>query len=100
MNSERVLAAQTAIHDEVCPVPKADPHPALSCLSTPRAAVVARALEVLDVRPRDAKGARLVFHDAACMSGCTGAGAEDHARRTQTDVVRALRRWLAGTMVA
>lgn len=41
--------------------------------------------------PRDAAGARLILHDAMCMSGCTGDGRVGHAKR-QTTTVAALRK--------
>lgn len=54
------------------------------------------AIRHLRANPRDAAGARAIFHDACCMSGgaqCTPPG--DHAKRTQSKTVAALRKFLA-----
>lgn len=51
------------------------------------------AVEHLQAKPRDASGARRIIHDHLCLgSYCTGAEADDHARRTLSDVVAALRK--------
>ncbi len=52
------------------------------------------ALDHLTAHPKDAAGARAIFHDAACYGGadCTPPG--DHAKRTQSKTVAALRKYL------
>jgi hypothetical protein len=47
--------------------------------------------------PRDAAGARIILHNAVCMSGCVGESATEHAKR-QTKPVTALRKYLAGAL--
>ena len=91
----RVLAAVEFVHDLNCS--RTWEHDFKMCGSSRflanRATLVA--LETLDVRPRDAKTVRLVLHAGACRSGCTGAEAEDHARRTQSKTAAALRKFHA-----
>jgi hypothetical protein len=53
------------------------------------------AITHLRTKPRDAAGARLILHDAICMSGCVGDSAAEHAKR-QAKPVAALRKYLAG----
>jgi hypothetical protein len=55
------------------------------------------AMDHLIAHPKDAAGARGIFHDAVCYGGaeCTPVG--DHAKRTQSKTVAALRKYvLAG----
>lgn len=55
------------------------------------------AIDHLTANPRDAAGARAILHDAVCYGGaqCTPIG--DHAKRTQSKTVAALRKYvLAG----
>lgn len=85
-----VLAAAEFVHDATC----STKHDFNGCVNgRPLASMsMVRALRHLAEHPRDAAGARQIFHDAACMSGC---GPEsDHAKRTQSDTVAALRKWV------
>ena len=92
----RIFAAREHIHAETCPAPlDKDPHTASQCVLGVSPAAIAAALDLLDARPRDAKGARVVLHDAVCASGCTGDAAQDHANRTQSDTAASLRRFRA-----
>lgn len=56
---------------------------------------LSRVRDALDQLPRNAMGARVVLHDAACSSGCVGAAVQDHADRTQSKDAAALRRFRA-----
>lgn len=58
------------------------------------------AMDHLIENPRDAAGARAIFHDAACYGGaeCTPVG--DHAKRTQSKTVAALRKHVTATVSA
>lgn len=83
------------VHTATCPTRYE--HTAQECVlgrSLLRPAFAA-ALDHLRAAPRDAAGARGILHDAACMSGCRGEHRADHARRTQTKTVAAMRKWLA-----
>jgi hypothetical protein len=84
---ERVAAARRYLHAETCHGPD------FPCLNCPAPIAVAAALDLLDGRPRDARGARRVFHDARCASGC--GPDSDHADRTQAATAAALRRFRA-----
>lgn len=53
------------------------------------------AVKHLEASPRDAAGARRVLHDAVCHAGAECPRPDEHAR-TQTMVVRVLRKVLAG----
>jgi len=88
----RAMLAADAIHAATCPKRVHD---------DPRACIGWRqyvgwptleAIDHLEANPRDAAGARAIFHDAACYGGadCTPPG--DHAKRTQSQVVAALRK--------
>lgn len=63
------------------------------CAACPTATGVHLALELLDQRPRDAKGARRALHDVVCMSGCPPES--DHADRTQAKTAATLRKFRA-----
>jgi hypothetical protein len=91
---DRLKAAGVAVHDATCPTRA--PHAWNACHTSHNLFgwSMHKAIEHLDANPRDAKGARVILHDAVCMSGCTGASAENHAR-TQTKTVAALRKHLA-----
>lgn len=87
---ERVIAARAFIHAELCHLGHVRPVPCPSC---PTGSGLLAALRLLDKAPRDAKAARRALHDVVCMSQC---GPEsDHADRTQTQTVAALRRFRA-----
>lgn len=92
----RVIEAREHLHRETCPRPlDKDPHGASQCVLGVPPLVVAAALDHLDERPRDAKGVRVVLHDAICTSRCTGEAAQDHADRTQSKAAAALRKFRA-----
>lgn len=89
----RCRVAAAFIHDLTCPT--RHPHQWDKCrmgrwLFAP---ALMEALEYLDRNPRDAAGARCILHDAVCMSGCCGDDREDHAKRTQSKTVAALRKF-------
>ena len=86
------LAAAEFVHNATC----STKHDFKACINGRALASMSmvHALRHLAESPRDAAGARKIFHDAACVSGC---GPEsDHAKRTQSDTVAALRKWIAG----
>lgn len=90
-DSDRLIQARDFVHDRTCPIRYE--HEAATCLSAPRMGPLAAALAHLDAHPRDARGARRIFHDAACLSDC---GPEsDHADRTQSGKAVALRKFRA-----
>lgn len=83
-----------AIHPAVCPSRRE--HDWKECI-TGRALYTPATVEAirhLKQNPRDAATARLILHDQACMSGCTGESAVEHAQR-QAKTVAALRKQLA-----
>ena len=82
------MAAIQYMH-RTCPVPKEN----APCAACPGGLGVLYALRHLDEHPRDAAGARRLLHDRVCVSGC-GPGS-DHAKRTQSRPVAALRRFRA-----
>jgi hypothetical protein len=91
----RVQSAAGFVHALTCPAPGKD-HDWRQCLAG-RWLVnwsTLYALEHLDAHPRDAAGARLILHDAVCMSGCAGAGRVEHSRR-HAATVAALRKFRA-----
>lgn len=83
----RIIEAGKYLHAETCRTPH-QPYPCVGC---PRPLSVARALDLLEVSPRDARGVRRIFHDADCVSGC--GPDSDHADRTQATTAAALRRF-------
>lgn len=85
-----VLAAAEFVHNATC----STNHGFKECINGRALASMSmvHALRHLAERPRDAAGARQIFHDAACMSGC--GPDSDHAQRTQSKTVAALRRYL------
>jgi hypothetical protein len=97
---QRAIAAAEFAHKLICP--KRIEHEAAGCMSARelRSSLTIAALEHLDRSPKDAATLRIAYHDAACMSGCTGASAEDHAKRTQSKVATALRKFHASEMAA
>lgn len=89
---DEVFAAAEAVHNATC-----DPkHDWKGCILGRKLASMAtlEALRHLETKPRDVAAVRLMFHDAVCMSGCTGASAADHAKRTQSKVATALRKFV------
>lgn len=91
----RGKAAAIAVHDMVCP--KRSAHEAAGCVTTSNFAHagIVIALEHLDANPRDVAEVRGIFHDRACMSGCSGRARDDHAWRTQAKVATSLRKYHA-----
>lgn len=83
---ERAKAARRFVHTQTCP----DAHLSESCLACPTVSGVAMALFWLEDRPRDAQGARVLLHDVVCVTGCSSG---DHARRTQSKPVAAIRKF-------
>lgn len=86
----------SAIHPSVCSA--RHEHDWKECM-TGRAlynGATIEAIRHLKDNPRDASQARLILHDEACMSGCTGESAKEHAQR-QSKTVAALRKYLAAT---
>lgn len=83
-----------AIHPAIC-VARHD-HDWKECMTGRALYNVAtiEAIRHLKANPRDAAQARLILHDHACMSGCTGDSATEHAQR-QSKTVAALRKYLA-----
>lgn len=91
---EDTRTAIEAIHPTICPSRVV--HDWKECLtgrSLYNGATI-DAIRHLKAAPRDAAGARLILHDEACMSGCTGASAAEHAKH-QAKTVTALRKYLA-----
>jgi hypothetical protein len=91
----RVMLAADAIHDATCVIRVHDgPR---QCNEWKRLVgwTTLAALDHLIEDPRDAAGARSIFHDAVCYGGaeCTPIG--DHAKRTQSKPVAALRKHVA-----
>lgn len=97
---QRATAAAEFAHGLICP--KRVEHEAAGCISARglRSTLTIAALEHLDRSPRDVATLRLAYHDACCMSGCTGASAEDHAKRTQSATATALRKFHASERAA
>jgi hypothetical protein len=87
----RVIAAREFIHATTCPEPYRST--GTSCSACPSGRGLLDAIRVLDRAPRDAMAARIALHDVVCFSGC--APPDDHARRTQSRTVAALRKFLA-----
>ena len=81
------------VHEMTCPNQRE--HGRVGCPASMRPTAIRAALVVLDEHPRDAAGARGVLHDLACYSGCTGASRDDHAKRTLSQTVAAIRKWRA-----
>jgi hypothetical protein len=90
----RIKQAGIAVHAAICPTRAEHPWNACHTSHDLFGWSMHEAIEHLDQHPRDAKGARRIFHDRVCMSGCEGAGADDHAK-TQASKVAALRKHLA-----
>jgi hypothetical protein len=85
------------VHDELCHLggascPSRLPHSWTYVAHTPLATFLAAAAH-LEAHPRDAQGARLIFHDGVCASGCQGEQRAHHAH-TQTVPAKVLRRVL------
>lgn len=70
------------------------PRASLGLQYTPLSAALG-AIRHLQAHPRDAQGARRILHDAVCAGFGDHCDGDDHARRTQTDLVRALRKVLS-----
>jgi hypothetical protein len=88
---QRAVAAVRHVHDERCGRwPGA--RPVGECVACPYVWHVHDALTHLDAHPRDAAGARLILHDARCVSGGRCDLRVDHALR-HADTVAALRRF-------
>lgn len=88
---DRAMRARRHVHHTVCVARVRYLADQDECQGCPTATGVHLALEVLDARPRDARAARRALHDVVCTSGC---GPEsDHADRTQTAAVVALRKY-------
>jgi hypothetical protein len=96
---QRAIAAAEFAHKLICP--KRVEHSAAGCISARelRSSLTVAALEHLDSNPRDVATIRLAYHDACCMSGCTGASAEEHAKR-QSKLAAALRKFHASELAA
>lgn len=91
---QAMMTAAEAIHTATC-----DPkglHEWKHCIAGRSLVNMATIEAIRHLRqfPRDAAKARLILHDYCCMSGCTGDGAADHAKR-QSKTVAALRKHLA-----
>lgn len=89
---ERARQARRYIHQQICPEPYRSTGE--SCSACPTGRGLLDAIRVLNVRPRDARAARVALHDVVCMSGCSPENTE-HADKTQARTVAALRRFLA-----
>ena len=88
---QRLVDARESVHARLCgSVPV---HSSAECRTVPPFEPLAATLEHLDERPRDARGARWILHDAACASGCQRDS--DHADRTQAAEVAAIRKFRA-----
>jgi hypothetical protein len=94
---EETQAAIAAVHNTTCRGRKPDDgwKACQGCRRLYNGATV-DAITHLKDNPRDAARARLILHSSACMSGCTGAEAAEHARR-QSQTVAAIRKYLAGS---
>lgn len=96
----RVMLAADAIHEATCVIRVHDEP--RQCNEWKRLVgwTTLRALDHLIEHPRDAAGARGIFHDAVCYGGaeCTPIG--DHAKRTQSKTVAALRKHLQSAQEA
>lgn len=97
-NTRDLDSALEAIHPTICPRPVTDAHSWQDCQSARRLynGATLAAISHLRAHPRDAAAARLILHDYACMSGCQGVGAADHAKR-HAGTVAALRKYLKGS---
>ena len=90
---QRARAARAWVHAAACPRPMDGPAPCLACPPLPG---IHAALQVLDAAPLDARAARRAIHDLVCQSGsCVADPGSDHADRTQSKPVAALRQYRA-----
>lgn len=87
----RIKEARRFAHRASCPTGHLDER----CVACPTNAGTLLALRHLDEHPRDAKGARLLLHDAVCTSCLPGGDGREHADRTQARAAAALRKFRA-----
>lgn len=96
----RAMLAADAIHAATCPVRVHDEPRSCPGWRQYVGWSTLKAMDHLTENPRDAAGARAIFHDAVCYGGAECAPVGDHAKRTQSKTVAALRKHLASTVSA